>query len=217
VLVRDLIASHPLDEAMARAVGGSYDLIGGIERDALIHAGLRDGMAVVDLGGGSGRLAHALGQRMHIEYFGVDIIEELLRYARTKAPENYRFVLNRALTLPADDASADMACAFSVFTHLLHAETHLYLEDMRRVLRPGGRVVFSFLEFAEPDHWPVFEATVGGQRTSTAPHLNTFVERDAIGLWCRKLGYECEAFIDSGVAPWGGPSLGQSLAILRRP
>ena len=59
-------------------------------------------------------------------------------------------MLNRALYIPAPDACADMVCAFSVFTHLLHTETYLYLEDIRRVLRPGGRLVFSFLEFANP-------------------------------------------------------------------
>ena len=39
-----------------------------------------------------------------------------------------------------------MILAFSVFTHLLHEESFIYLEDFKRVLKPGGSVVFSFLE-----------------------------------------------------------------------
>jgi SAM-dependent methyltransferase len=217
-LVANLVATRPIDEAMAAAVGGDYERTGRIEAAIVRHFGLRDGMSLVDLGCGSGRLAWALGQTMRIDYLGIDIIEAFLEYARKKSPRTYRFVLNRTLGLPAPAASADMVAAFSVFTHLLHAETYLYMEDIRRVLRPGGRLVFSFLEFANPEHWLVFEGTVNAQRDSTAPHLNQFIERNAIDLWCEKLGYEREAFIDGADAPWGdAPNLWQAIAVLRRP
>lgn len=217
-LVAHLVATRPIDEAMAVAVGGDFENIGIIERAAMRHAGLRDGMALIDLGCGSGRLAWALGQAMRVDYLGIDIVQALLDYARTKSPPGYRFILNRALHIPAPDASADMVAAFSVFTHLLHAETFLYMEDIRRVLRPGGKLVFSFLEFANPDHWLVFSGTVDAQRTSAAPHLNQFIERNAIEAWCEKLGYTLEGFVDGTDAPWGdAPPLWQALAVLRRP
>jgi predicted SAM-dependent methyltransferase len=110
-----------------------------------------------------------------------------------------------------------MLCAFSVFTHLLHAETYLYLEDAHRALRPGGRVVLSFLEFAIPDHWAVFERTVQAQRASTVPHLNQFLERNQITVWAQHLGYASVAFIDGNTAPWSsGEPLGQSIAVLTK-
>lgn len=175
-------------------------------------------MTLIDLGCGSGRLAWALGETMRIDYLGIDIVQAFLDYASTRSPRTYRYVLNRTLNIPSPDASADMVCAFSVFTHLLHAETYLYMEDIRRVLRPGGRLLFSFLEFANPEHWVVFDGTVDGQRNSTLPHLNQFIERNAIDLWCQKLGYVREAFIDGPDAPWGdAPHLWQAIAILRRP
>lgn len=214
-LVADLVATYPIDEAMEKAVGGAYELLGRIERSILRYAGLKDGMAVVDLGCGSGRLAYALGQECKVEYTGIDIVEALLAYARTKTPPNYKFILHRLLTLPVETEAADIVCAFSVFTHLLHSETYLYLEEMRRVLKPDGKVIFSFLEFAEKDHWPVFVSTVTTQRDSSAPHLNTFIERNAIRLWCEKLGFECQEIIDSAAAPHGDAALGQSIAILR--
>jgi SAM-dependent methyltransferase len=217
-LVANLVATRPIDEAMAVAVGGDYENTGKIEAAAVRHLGLRDGMSLIDLGCGSGRLAWALGQTMRIDYLGIDIVEALLAYARTKSPRTYRFLLNRSLNIPAPDTSADMVAAFSVFTHLLHAETFLYMEDIKRVLRPGGRLVFSFLEFANPEHWLVFEGTVNAQRDSATPHLNQFIERNVIDLWCQKLGYEREAFIDGADAPWGdAPNLWQAIAVLRRP
>jgi hypothetical protein len=106
----------------------------------------------------------------------------------------------------------------SAFSHLRHSETYLYLEDIRRVLRTDGKRGFSFLEFAEPLHWKVFEQTVNKERRRSLPHLNEFIERNAIQLWSEKLGYRVEEFVAADAAPWGevGP-LGQSLGVLRRP
>ncbi|NEU13426.1 methyltransferase domain-containing protein [Methylobacterium sp. BTF04] len=215
--VADLIRDHPIDTAMSLAVGGSYDAVGAIECAILRHAGLMPGQAVVDLGCGSGRLAVALARDLDVSYLGLDVVPALLDYARTKAPKSYKFVLNRSLSLPLEARSVDVLCAFSVFTHLLHAETYLYLEEAHRCLRPGGRVVMSFLEFAMPQHWRVFEQTVATQRASTVPHLNQFIERNQIVVWAERLGYTGVDFIDGHLAPWtSGEPLGQSLAILRK-
>lgn len=214
--VAALLASHPLDEAMSLAVGGGYEAIGRTEAALLKRAGLRNGMSVVDIGCGSGRLASILGEATpKVHYIGLDIVQSLLDYAATRTPKHFRFVLNRALSLPVGDASADIICAFSVFTHLLHQETYLYMEDARRALRPNGCLVFSFLEFAEPLHWAVFERTVADQRGSTNPHLNMFIERQAIELWAQKLGYRVEGYVSGGEAVDGSDPLGQSTAILR--
>jgi ubiquinone/menaquinone biosynthesis C-methylase UbiE len=217
-VVADLVARYPIDEAMSRAVGGDFEAVGLIERAVVAYAGLRDGHRLIDLGCGSGRLAWALGRAMRVDYLGIDIVQDLLDYAASRSPPTYRFVLNRALRIPAPDQSADMVSAFSVFTHLLHAESYIYMEDAVRVLRPGGRLVFSFLEFAEPQHWVVFSGTVDSQRHGPVPHLNQFIERNAIDLWCDKLGLVREAFVSGTEAPWGDAApLWQSLAILRRP
>ncbi len=216
--VTKLLARFPVDEAMSQAVGGNYEHYGAIECALLRYAGLRDNMSLIDFGCGSGRLAWALGREpSHIDYCGIDIEQRLLDYAKTKSPPHFRFVLNHALRIPAADAAADMVCAFSVFTHLHHTESYLYLEDIHRVLRPNGRLVFSFLEFAQPLHWKIFEETLAGERRRAKFHLVQFIERNVIDLWCDKIGYEKVAYVSSDAAPWGGTDpLGQSAVILRR-
>lgn len=215
--VADLIRNHPIDTAMSLAVGGAFEEIGAVECEILIHAGLKPGQAVVDLGCGSGRLAVALSRTVAVSYLGLDVVPALLDYARTKTPKSYKFVLNRALTLPIEARSVDMLCAFSVFTHLLHAESYLYLEEAHRCLRPGGRMVMSFLEFALPQHWRIFAQTVSTQRASSVPHLNQFIERNQIEVWAERLGYDSVAFIGGPAAPWpSGRPLGQSTAILTK-
>jgi ubiquinone/menaquinone biosynthesis C-methylase UbiE len=216
-LVSQLLRDHPLDEAMSLAVGGDYERVGAIESAILAYAGLKDGDIVFDLGCGSGRLAHALGRRHRIDYYGTDVVQALLDYAAKKSPANYRFKLNRELSIPMLPHSVDIACAFSVFTHLLQAESYVYLREMRRALKTGGRVVFSFLEFAAPEHWSVFKDTLANQHKGVNGHLNMFMERSAIDSWCERLGYERLEFIDGDAAPWGGEPLWQSLAILRKP
>lgn len=214
-MVRRLMADHPLDEAMSLAVGGDYGLVGPGLADLLQGEGLADGMSLFDLGCGSGRLASALGGRLRIDYLGTDVVPELLAYARTRAPESFRFVLHTEPTVPAADGGLHMACAFSVFTHLLHEETYLYLSDMRRALRPGGKVVFSFLEFARAQHWPVFDDTVAARREERRGHLNVFIERPVIDLWCARLGFERVRF-DPAEPDGGDGWSGQTIAVLRR-
>lgn len=216
-LVADLVAAHPIDEAMAIAVGGKYDLIGKIELDALNAAGFTGGMSLFDLGCGSGRLAAAIaGAGINISYMGTDVVQALLDYAKTKTPKHFKYICHRSLSVPAENSTFDIACAFSVFTHLLHHESFVYMQDIRRTLKPDGKLVFSFLEFGSKGQWGVFEDTINLQRNRTTPHLNTFIERNAIEVWAMHAGFKVEKFID-GYEPIGNnPVLGQSIAILRR-
>ncbi|CAN7422900.1 class I SAM-dependent methyltransferase [Paraburkholderia hospita] len=217
--VAHLIEAHPIDEAMSLAVGGDFERIGKIELDILKAAGLTSSMSIFDLGCGSGRLSYYLSRSgFEGEFLGTDVVQSLLDYAASRTPANYKFVMHRALSVPAEDASIDIACAFSVFTHLLHHESYLYMEDMLRVLKPGGKLVFSFLEFCSDDHWDyAFVPTVDAQRTGRPGHLNTFIERSVIEIWGRKLGFELERFIDGGESSGAAGPLGQATAILRRP
>jgi SAM-dependent methyltransferase len=218
--VAQLIATMPIDDAMSAAVGevGTYLKIGAIELDLLIWSGLKDGMSIIDLGCGSGRLAHALWRSPNVEYIGVDIIQSLLDYAKAKSPPHYIFKLHRQLNIPAPDHSADFVTAFSLFTRLLHSESYLYLEDIRRVLKPKGKLIFSFLEFADPNHWPAFSREIETRRANGAAIVSalvTMIERNAIKCWAERLGYTEERIVDGKEAPWGTDPLGQSVAILR--
>jgi ubiquinone/menaquinone biosynthesis C-methylase UbiE len=211
-------AAYPLDEAMAMAVGNAdYHKTGQTEREILFAAGLQPGMSVFDLGCGSGRLATALTQEhLALRYLGTDVVQDLLDYAASKTPPHFRYVLHRELSVPAESSSVDIACAFSVFTHLLHHETFAYMQDIRRVLKPEGRLVFSFLEFAAEHHWSVFDQTIQAQRDNTTPHLNMFIERGAIKVWAQRGGWQIDRYIEGWEAVGDGGPLGQSTVILTK-
>jgi ubiquinone/menaquinone biosynthesis C-methylase UbiE len=146
-LVDDLVRTHDLDTAMSLAVGGAYEAIGASELAILKHCGLPDSARVIDVGCGSGRLASALRDRPAIRYLGTDVVPELLDYAKTRCNRpDWRFVLVEGLQIPADDQTADVVTFFSVFTHLTAHESAAYLAEAKRVLKPGGKIIASFID-----------------------------------------------------------------------
>jgi SAM-dependent methyltransferase len=228
--VKLLERTHEHDKAMQVAIGGEFDAIGVIEREILIAHGLRPADFVVDVGCGSGRLSKPLSLYLKGPYLGIDVVPELVAHAEalTGRPD-WRFAVVDGLEIPEAADRADMVCFFSVFTHLLHEQSYAYLRDAKRVLKRGGRIVFSFLEFAIPSHWNVFEGTLANLG---AEHLNVFIGRDAVHAWARHLELELVAICDGDKpqAPLRHPvtledgsvmsesgTLGQSLCVLRKP
>jgi SAM-dependent methyltransferase len=79
----------------------------------------------------------AYGRRhRHARFLRADVFHPRLHPGGAHRAAEYRF--------PYDDASFDVVAAFSVFPHLLEEDAGRYLEEARRVLRVGGRVVTSF-------------------------------------------------------------------------
>ena len=217
-LVDRIKAIAPFEDAMKTAVGGGFEFIGRVEVAILRHYGLRSGDFLVDVGCGSGRLARPLSAYLLGKYSGFDVVEDLVEYARlTVNRPDWRFEAIDHIAIPEPDGCADMVCFFSVLTHLLHEHGYWYLEEARRVLKPGGKIVVSFLEFAEGAHWPVFRDTVAGAKAPpNSDPLNVFIERGVFEVWASHLGLEIEEFRDGSdmIEPEG--ALGQSICVLRK-
>jgi len=135
------------------AVGGHFAEVGALERAIVDGEGLRPDGFLIDIGCGAGRLASALRDRPDLKYLGLDVSPALLDHARrTVARPDWRFELVSAAAIPAHAQSADVVSMFSVITHLSERDTRAYFAELRRVLKPGGRGVVSFLDPAIPSH-----------------------------------------------------------------
>ena len=227
--VRNLIAHYPREQAMSLAIGSEWKTFGVLTREVLVAAGLEAGHYLIDVGCGSGRLAHAVDVA---RYLGTDVVPELIAYSREICSRpNWRFEVVDRIVIPEDAGQADMACFFSVFTHLLHEDSYRYLLEAHRVLKVGGKVVFSFLEFKIPCHWAVFEGMVNSSALGTAKVHDQFLSREAIAAWAEHAGFRIEDFHDGDVAHIhvpcplenesgeiisGETSLGQSVCVLRK-
>lgn len=73
-------------KAMSVAIGGDYDATGQVIVDLPRMHGLRDGMPLIDMGCGSGQVAHGVSKNFEISYHGTDIVQDLLDFAATVAP-----------------------------------------------------------------------------------------------------------------------------------
>lgn len=189
------------DLAMITAVGCAsreeWIKQGDAQVAVLKHHGLCDGMSIYDLGCGSGRTAMALQRSgWQGQYKGADIIRSLVDHLKTKCP-GYDAVVHRDLTIDAPDASLDMIFHWSVFTHLYPEECYLYMQDSFRALKPGGCLIFSFLEMEDERHHPILRRRLGFFRTKGwSPSLDSFLHRDWIRFWARDIGFADVAFTD---------------------
>jgi SAM-dependent methyltransferase len=230
-LVARLRSTYGDEAAFEAAVGGDFFTVGCLEFALLRSLGLAPADRVVDVGCGSGRLAVQLSELAELEYLGTDVVPELVDQARriTGRPD-WRFEVTNGIEIPCADAVADYVCFFSVFTHLSHEDCFRYLREAKRVLKPGGRIVFSFLEFHIFSHWPVFEASV--DNSQPFDHHNQFIERTAIDAWRFRLGLNLDLIADGDkphipidqeltwhdgrvVRDYG--ALGQSVAVVSKP
>ena len=130
--------------------GGEYDLFGKIELGLLQLEGLKPTDTVVDLGCGTGRLAvHLIPWLRGGRYLGIDISRIMLgKAARSTAglagaAVEWKHQGTSRFDLP--DASVEVICAFSVFTHMEAEDTYRYFVDALRVVRPGGKLILSCL------------------------------------------------------------------------
>lgn len=123
--------------------------------ESAMHRGLAKAVAafirsqgvhdVLDVGTGTGLLLRSLPPAPW-QLVGVDLSAAMLGVARTALP-NARFELADATRLPFPDASFDLVTCVTML-HLVPDATAA-MEEWRRSLRPGGRIVLA--TFADDD------------------------------------------------------------------
>ncbi|MBM5810606.1 MAG: bifunctional demethylmenaquinone methyltransferase/2-methoxy-6-polyprenyl-1,4-benzoquinol methylase UbiE [Gammaproteobacteria bacterium] len=172
------------------SVAGRYDLMndlmsGGLhrlwKRFALTQTGLRPGQRALDVAAGTGDLSALLARQVGPAGLVVvsDINREMLARGRDRLIDrgftgNVTFVQANAECLPFADASFD--CVTIGFGLRNVTDKDAALRSMRRVLRPGGRLLV--LEFSRPQA-PGLEPLYDVYSFRLLPRLGALVAGDA--------------------------------------
>jgi demethylmenaquinone methyltransferase/2-methoxy-6-polyprenyl-1,4-benzoquinol methylase len=171
------------------SVAGSYDLMndlmsGGMhrlwKRFALSQTGLRPGQRALDVAAGTGDLGAGIARQVGREGLAVltDINGEMLARGRDRMIDDglgarAEFVIANAECLPFPDSSFD--CVTIGFGLRNVTDKPAALASMRRVLRPGGRLLV--LEFSKPR--PEIRAAYDAYSFNVLPRIGAIVAGDA--------------------------------------
>jgi demethylmenaquinone methyltransferase/2-methoxy-6-polyprenyl-1,4-benzoquinol methylase len=132
----------PVYDAMNRVMTAGLDQRW---RAATVRETVRPGDRVLDACCGTGDLAVAARDAGASSVVGLDFSSAMLERAREKAPE-VTFIEGDVLALPFQDASFDVAVVGFGIRNV--ADLEAGLRELRRVLRPGGRL--GILEITTP-------------------------------------------------------------------
>jgi ubiquinone/menaquinone biosynthesis C-methylase UbiE len=120
---------------------------GAFKRRLIEHARIKAGESILDLACGTGTLAIQIKNRHPgASVAGLDGDPRILDRARTKAQEagvEIDFAYGLANALPYEGRSFDVVVSTLFFHHLTDDAKADALEEVRRVLRPGGRLLIA--------------------------------------------------------------------------
>lgn len=150
-----------LDEAEAELLGPPAEL---------------KGKAVLEIGAGAAQCARWLAAQ-GARPVALDLSHRQLQHA-LRIGGSFPLVCADASALPFADASFDLACsAYGALPFV--ADPRLVLREVRRVLRPGGRFVFSVthpIRWAFPDEPGPEGLTVSGSYFDRTPYVEQYIE-----------------------------------------
>ena len=156
------------DRRGGRVPGGYHDMLDDLELGFLRRYAHHK--TVLEVGCGTGLLLQRMTDFASAAE-GVDLSPGMLQHARDRG---LTVKLGSATALPYHDATFDVACSFKVLAHV--RDIHTAINEMLRVVRPGGTVV---AEFYNPHSMRALVKRYGpagriGQRTTEAAVYTRF-------------------------------------------
>jgi len=175
--------------------------------------------AVLDFGCGCGRILRHWRTVQGSQLYGADCNTRLIEWCRENLPFAQFSTNTPHPPLPYSDQSFDCVYAVSVFTHMSEALQGSWMKELKRIVRPGGHVLFtthgeSFREKLTPLEREAFTAgnlvvryeEASGTNLCSAYHPEAYVRHQL------SAGYTVKIMISAGTRE----ALHQDLYILRR-
>lgn len=162
---------------------------------------------VLELGCGVGRIGRELAPKI-AHWEGTDISANMLGVARERLKDfaNVGLTELKRTSLEAlPSASFSKAYCVAVFIHMDKEDFFLYLEELARVLQPGGLVFFDTWNLASEVGWRRFALEVGQYRNANPTQRkdvarNQFSTPEEVRAFTQHAGFEPLAMFND--SPW---------------
>lgn len=152
---------------------------------------------VLELGCGVGRIGRELSPSCG-HWTGVDISENMLRHAAERLAQRPNVSLHQLTRTSLDmlpDSSIDKAYSIAVFCHMDKEDLYLYLQELNRVVKPGGMIFVETWNLSSAVGWRrwayeplVWKNADHGQRKDVA--RNQFCTPEEFELYVRHAGFQ---------------------------
>jgi len=167
-------------------------------------------MTLLDIGCGTGTFATMLGQiHLPIRPVGLDMAERMCQIATEKTMQlglngKVTFVVADSEHIPMPDGAFDIVTCSNSFHHYPHQLT--VLKEMRRVLKPGGRLIVLDGFRDNVIGWFVFDVCVtraeGAVHHCSAAEMRTlYAEAGFVDTWQEKFGLWAPVLATMGRKP----------------
>lgn len=106
------------------------------------------GDRILDLGCGNGNIIRLLEERKKAEYYGLDLSESMIEQARKRVSCKVKLKTGDVVQMPYPDEFFDIIICNASFHH--YNKPMKAVEEIRRVLKPGGVLVLGEPTFLSP-------------------------------------------------------------------
>lgn len=189
-------AAHP--EVAKLAVAGYRDEEGfeATAEDTLATLRATTGVSPYDIaleiGCGVGRVGKLLAKHCY-HWIGTDISGEMLTHARRRLQGLDNVTLLELHTVGLSEirsGTIDLVYCTIVFMHLFEWDRYRYVQEMARVLRPGGRCYFDNIPLDTPHGWHVFSEGAGYPIHRRPAHMSMSSSREEFRAYLTNAGFE---------------------------
>lgn len=172
-------------------------------RDPLLEMSeLTGNETVLDIGSGTGTYAQMMADQLpNGEVYGIDISEKMINYAQNKAEKagyDINYQLGNATNLPFEDNSFDVVSSTLLFPYLDSQETIQTLDEVYRVLKPGGKFVsYDMVEFPSGFFFDKLKEYFGPEEGVLDGLTHEMVEKTDFTIQLERVGPKFKIFYDT--------------------
>ncbi|PTY05631.1 class I SAM-dependent methyltransferase [Opitutaceae bacterium EW11] len=146
----------------------------------------------LEIGCGVGRVGKHLATQCY-HWIGTDISGEMLRHASQRLQGLSNVTLLELHTVGLSEiysGTMDLVYCTIVFMHLFEWDRYRYVQEMARVLRPGGRCYFDNIPLDSAHGWQVFSEGAAYPIHRRPAHMSMSSSREEFRSYLTHAGFE---------------------------